>query len=95
MKSFSPQRRPDLEVREVEGELLILDRPRGRIHKFNASAAFIWQCCDGIHSREEIVDRVAARYAAPVDTVKRDVAATIEQFVGLGLLNTEVADKGE
>jgi hypothetical protein len=94
MKSFHPQRRMDLEVREVEGNLLVLDRRQGKIHQFNTSAALIWQHCDGRHSVAEIVDRVSAMYGAPVDTVRGDVNAAIEEFMGLGLLTTEVAHEG-
>lgn len=94
MKSFCPERRTDLEVREVEGSLLVLDRRNGRIHQFNASAALIWQHCDGRLSVKEIVERVSVTYDVPVDMVSGDVNTAIDEFMGLGLLTIEVADKG-
>lgn len=95
MKSSSPERRPDVEVREVETELLVLDRRDGKIHQFNHSAALVWELCDGRHSVEEITAQVATAYSAPVDTVKLDVTAIVEQFMTLGLLVTIESCKGE
>lgn len=86
MKSWLPQKRSDLEMREADDELLVLDRRHGRIHKFNQSAALIFSCCDGRHTLDEIISRVVASYAAPADTVKRDVNETIRSFQELGLL---------
>lgn len=88
MKSCLPQRRSDLEVRDIGDELLVLDRRNGRIHQFNRSAGLVWQCCDGRHSIEEIIDRVTQTYGVPVETVRGDVAAAIEKFSELGLLTT-------
>lgn len=86
MKSFTLEMRTDLDVREVNGELLVLDRRQERIHKFNHSAALIFECCDGRHTVDQIVDRVADTYGAPVDVARRDVAAAVREFSRLGLL---------
>jgi methyltransferase-like protein len=95
MKSCKPQRRSDLEVREADDELLVLDRRQEKIHKFNHSAAFMLDCCDGQHTVEQIIDRVAERYGAPVQTVRQDVANAVREFDRLGLLEAVMGDKGE
>lgn len=94
MKSCKPRKRPDLETREADGELLVLDRRREKIHKFNHSAAFIFECCDGHHVLAQIIDRVAERYGAPVDAVREDVTSIVHEFDRLGLL-ANLGDKGE
>lgn len=91
MKSFLPERRPDLEIREAEGELLVLDRRHGRIHKFNHSAALIFSCCDGRHTVEQIINRLADTYGPPVEIANRDVNKAIGDFTELGLLRTITA----
>lgn len=88
MKSCLPQRRVDLEIRKVEGELLVLDRRGGKIHKFNESAALIFDCCDGRHTIDQIIDRVTQTYGAPRTAVEQDVGRTVQSFTELGLLMT-------
>lgn len=92
MKSYLPKRRSDLEIREADGEMLVLDRDGGRIHKFNHSAAGIFECCDGRHTIDQIIDQVVARYGAPADVVKQDVNAAIINFGELGLLVEGMGD---
>lgn len=89
MTSCTPVKRSDLAVREVEGELLILDQRGGRIHKFNHSAGLVWEFCDGSHSTEQIISRVAQEYGVPIETVRGDVVGTIANLVELGLLENE------
>lgn len=95
MKSFLPLRRSDLESREVDEELLVLDRREGRIHKFNHSAALIFGCCDGRHTIEQIIDRVAAEYGKAAEAVRQDVDGALRHFAELGLLTTTFGDSGE
>jgi hypothetical protein len=86
MESYLPKKRSDLEIREVEDELLVLDRRGGRIHKFNHSAAGIFHCCDGRHTIDKIIDQVVEMYGAPFEVVEHDVANAVTSFRELGLL---------
>ena len=81
-----PTRRSDLMIREVDGETLILDGLSGRVHQFNPTAGFIWNCCDGKSSIIDITSRLAAEYSVPAASVAPDVANTIGKFQELGLL---------
>ena len=78
--------RADVLVREIDGELVILDRTRGLVHQLNDTASFVWQRCNGDRSVREIATDVAATFDVSVETAQRDVGATLEQLVELSLL---------
>jgi len=48
----------DLLMEEVAGELLIFDVSRNRAHCLNASAAAIWQHCNGARSPVELAEHL-------------------------------------
>jgi hypothetical protein len=81
-----PLRRSDLEVRSLEGELVVLDLSRGRVHRLNATASLIWAGCDGRSTEADIAARVAAQFELPPVEVLDDVMRTIAEFRQLGLL---------
>ena len=47
-------RREAIITKEVDGELLVYDVARDKAHCLNATAAAIWQLCDGRTSVSEI-----------------------------------------
>jgi hypothetical protein len=68
-----PKRRSNLNWRTIDGETLILNREEGRLHQLNPTASFIWGCCDGNSSIEEIVNRLAGVYEVDAVTAWKDV----------------------
>jgi hypothetical protein len=48
-------RRNDLVIQELPGETLVYDLNTHRAFCLNESAAFVWRCCDGHTSIQEIV----------------------------------------
>lgn len=73
-------------IREVDRDLLLLDTETQRIHQLNATASFIWRCCDEAASAEEIAGLLAAEYAVDEHIALRDVAETLRQLRELSLL---------
>ncbi|MHB1414176.1 MAG: PqqD family protein [Chloroflexota bacterium] len=70
----------------VDGELVLYDPVRQRVHALNCTAAFIWQFCDGRHDTEEIVAALAERYPGNRASIEQDVQATLGLFLQQGLL---------
>jgi hypothetical protein len=83
-----PKRRPDLVTREIDGELVILDRVSGKIHQLNATASRVWSECDGSQSPLQIAGRVAETFEDAPPSVLDDVRTVLAEFHRLGLLTT-------
>ncbi len=81
-------RRPDLEVRIVDDEAVILDMVNGQVHRLNATATRIWHDCDGTQSPADMAANLAASFELSPDDVMRDVMETISNLEQLGLLMT-------
>jgi len=81
-----PQRRLHLVSRIIEGEMVILNREAGVLHRLNPIASFIWQCCDGTSRVDDIVTRLANAYDVDFMTCKKDVSETISKLELLKLL---------
>ncbi len=81
-----PLRRSDLEIRLLEGELVILDMPGGHVHRLNATASLIWNQCDGRSTAAEIAARLAAEFEVASGDALDDVVRTLAELRRLGLL---------
>ena len=77
--------RGDVTLQRVGREAILHDAGTGRAHVINASAARVWELCDG-RSMEDLVRAFAEPYGRPPDEVRDDVARVIDGFRGLGLL---------
>ncbi len=86
-----PAQRPDLLCREVDDELVILDRARENIHQLNAAAGIVWKMCDGMHSIENICAALAETYGISLKRAQDDVMQTLTTLAELGL----VTDAGQ
>lgn len=78
--------RGDLGVERVENEILILDKCNEKIHRLNATAAFIWEGLAMGQDAEEIVTEIVEIFDTPVTVVRQDVDRATALFVDLGLL---------
>ncbi len=81
-----PKRRSDVTVREVDGELLVLDHRSERVHQLNVTAVTIWNQCDGITSVADISKALATEYGLDPRPAEEDVVRTVAQFRELDLL---------
>lgn len=73
-------------IREVDGDLLLLDTGTERIHQLNATASFIWRCCGEVDSAEEIARMLAAEYAVEDEVALTDVVKTLSHLRELQLV---------
>lgn len=44
----------DLKIKWVSGDLVLYDPSNGDVHMLNATAAKVFQLCDGVHTPEEM-----------------------------------------
>ena len=81
-----PRQRADVNVRNVEGELIVLDRRNGMIHQLNPTAGYIWERCDGRSTVADIVNQLVEEFGVSFDTAEADTRKFIEQLQTLDLL---------
>ena len=73
-------------VREVDGECLVLDTETNQVHRLNATAAFIWQCCDESASADDVAASLVRAFHVDADVALADVKTTLEKFRALNLI---------
>ncbi len=52
----------ELSIEEVFDELMVFDRKRLKVHALNPTAVFVWQHCDGQHSKEDLTELVVQQF---------------------------------
>jgi len=78
MQKMPHARKGGLIVKEADGEILIYDEHNNRAHCLNATAAKVWQHCDG---RSTIADTCASLSAAPDSPVDENIVwYALDQF---------------
>jgi hypothetical protein len=81
-----PQRR-QYTSQSVGNELMITEPESGKVHFFNATAAIVWECCDGRTSFAECEKRLRERFSVP-DSVDlaTDIRTIVHNFSERGLI---------
>jgi hypothetical protein len=79
-------RSEQLPVRVVDGEVVVYDPKRERMHVLNATAAYLWQSCDGSHTVSQIISLLTERYPDSRFEIEMDVTQAVRQLIDEGLL---------
>ena len=83
---FRPIRREGVYKETLTDESVLIDPKTDTIYALNATAALIWDHCDGNHHHEEIADKILVRYDATRAQVENDVRQILERLFHLGLI---------
>lgn len=73
-------------VRDLGGDLLLLDTETDRIHQLNQTATFIWRHVEEAPSPEGLARLLAEAYDINEEIAQRDVLETLNRFRALGLV---------
>jgi PqqD family protein of HPr-rel-A system len=84
-----PARRPDVWLRQAEGENVVFDPSTGAVHILNATALAIWELCDGQTRTGEMVGAICGLSGLPRDVVEEDVGRILSEFQRAGILLPE------
>jgi hypothetical protein len=87
--SIAIRRDDQIMVREVDGEIIVLDGLSKRIHQFNRTASFIWRACNEGQSAPAIASALSAHFEVDRDTPIGDVVKNLTQLRGLNLLRLD------
>lgn len=77
---------PDMIVREVDGELLVLDTASNHIHQLNRTATVVWRMRRDGADPPAIAAALAADFAVDESQALADVQQTLQQLASLKLL---------
>ncbi len=83
-----PKRR-ELPSMPAGNESIVRDPGSGQVHFLNATAAIVWECCDGRTTTGECAARIRGAFDVPADAdLAADIGATLDGFAGKGMLET-------
>ena len=82
-----PRRRSDILAEFLpDGSAVLFDPRTEMAYPLTATAAVVWDTCDGAHTPAAMVDELAAVYDAPAEVLDRDVRALLVHLCEIGLL---------
>jgi hypothetical protein len=73
-------------VRELEGEMLVLDRRTDRVHQFNRSGSFIWKRLHEGQAPEAIAAALVGEFDVSDAVARQDLEAFLDVLGSLDLL---------
>lgn len=82
----------NLMVREVDGEILVLDTVQDLVHQLNASASLIWRMHHQGADPEQIAASLSETFEVDPATARADALQTLARLGGLGLLRPRDED---
>lgn len=80
------RRRAEVNLQQVGREAILHDRRLGRAHVINASAARIWELCDG-RDLDAVISEFASAYNRSPEEVRPDVERVVASFRSMDLLD--------
>jgi hypothetical protein len=88
--SERPLGRAGLFCQEVSDGCVLFDPDGQKVYVLNATAAFVWTCCDGDHGVEEMVEELATTLGPggpERGRLRTDVEKALDDFRRQGLLS--------
>ena len=73
-------------VRDIDGEVVVLDPERDQVHQFNASASLIWRLYESGKEVEEIAKGLETEFGLGHDRAREDSQVALVEFRRLGLI---------
>lgn len=77
---------PDVVVRDLDGEAVVLDLATGTYFGLNDIGTRIWQLIVQQRTLAEVVEMLEREFDAPVDRLEADLHAFVGRLVAKGLL---------
>jgi hypothetical protein len=86
-RSFVPRQAETAYTVELDGEAVVLDEARNRLHHLNPTATLVWACFDGDGTIDEIATDLADAFTFEPDAVALDVMQLARELGAEGLLD--------
>jgi len=79
------EKRRDVIATVLNGETLILDVQRNKVHHLNVTASHVWREFSGQKTFQQIAETMVTLFDTDVDTAKHDVERILKELHALGL----------
>jgi hypothetical protein len=76
-----PAPHPQVGVRVVDGEAVVILADSGNVNVFNPVGTRIWELADGSRSVRQIADAIAAEYEVTPEVALQDVTEFVQKLV--------------
>lgn len=73
-------------IQRAAGTLVLLDLEGGQYYALDEVSARVWELCDGERGISAIVEAIGTEYDAPVETIREDVLAFLQEMLDENLL---------
>ncbi|WP_372022840.1 PqqD family protein (plasmid) [Tistrella mobilis] len=84
-------RSPDPLTTEIDGDVVMMDLASSAYFNLDSIGAAIWARLETPTRFEDLCGELHARYDAPLDIIRRDVAALLADMLTHGLVRKETA----
>jgi hypothetical protein len=86
LRNARPKRAEGVTLRRAHDEIMLYDSAADRLHYVNATAAAIWELCDGETDRSEMVAAICLLTGMVPEIVREDVDGVLTKFADAGLV---------
>ena len=83
---WKPFRKVTWRAEMMDGELLLYDPSGNQIIQLNATAALIWQLCDGQRKVEEMIALLRTVYPESAEAIALDIPEMLDRWAEAGCL---------
>jgi hypothetical protein len=81
-------RHPEVDANPLPDQtILLFQKDTSLAVPVNQSGAAIWEMCDGAHTIDQIVDRVADTYDQERSRIEQDVRTFLDELMQLGFVD--------
>ena len=87
-EDFVPATRKCIEIEDLDYGCILYDTEKNEAHSLNISAASVWTCCDGKHSRKEIAAIVKECFKPKSKSTMEDIIKIVKVFSQKELLRS-------
>ncbi|MBI5185975.1 MAG: PqqD family protein [Nitrospinae bacterium] len=86
MDKLNFRKRDGMIVKDMGEETVLYDQEANQVHSLNATAALIYNLCDGYRGLGDIVGEMLSRFNIDEKTARRDVERILSELKEKGIL---------
>ncbi len=80
----------NLNVRNIDGETVILNRATDQIHTLNSTASLIWDMIEKQSDIDAIIEKLTDSYSINADVAASDLNLILQEFAKLELIESDI-----